>query len=125
MKQPNECRPIERIEFCAKYDPQLNVSKCIECDSTHYILDQGGVRSCVARIVSVNKTNCDLQISADVCACKDAYVINPNTQVCLKKPDFCIDATVVNEVIQCTTCDRTKAYLDGTTCKIGTLPYCQ
>ena len=68
--------------------------------------------------------NCDFKTDEDICLCKTNYVMHPNTKICLKKPDHCIDANVTGEVILCTSCDRKFAYLDVNECKIGTVAYC-
>lgn len=38
--------------------------------------------------------------------------MHPNTKICLRKPDNCIDANVQGENIICTSCDKKFAYLD-------------
>lgn len=50
--------------------------------------------------------------------------MHPTTKDCWKKPDFCENVAIVNEVKECSTCDRKKAYLSDKKCLIGTIPYC-
>lgn len=49
---------------------------------------------CVPRVNSLEKENCVLKHDEDICECQERYVMHPNTKICLKKPDNCLDATV-------------------------------
>lgn len=114
-----QCAEIEPIANCVAYDQSSTATICRQC-LDDYFLDMGG---CRLRNQSFRATNCVLALNADVCTCatgmylQSANNCQPLPQNCLYNPDLAAPTT-------CATCDPTVSYLDGTSCKLGSISNC-
>ena len=123
LKSAIECKDVTVVADCSKYDSNLNFSKCIECNATHYLSGSG---TCTLRTKTLSEmANCQsLSLSGNICGvCKDGFKLAASKIECLTIPSNCATTSEANGALTCTKCTD-KYYLSGGDCLQGTKENC-
>ena len=108
---------------CSKYDTNVNFSKCIECNETHYLSGSG---TCTLRIKTLSEiANClSLSLTGIFCGvCLEGFQLAASKIECFAIPANCANSTEANGALTCVTCTD-KYYLSNGDCLLGTKENC-
>ena len=124
----SNCKKVDTVEKCSKYNTTSTSTKCIKCSSTHYLSSD---KKCTERTKTSIENCSDLHVSKDSCGvCNSNYVgkgsVSSGYSACLKAITNCMTHSTSGSTAKCTACKQGYVIEDNQdTCVSGVIENCE
>ncbi len=118
LRSPYECKAVEEVTFCIEYITDVNITQCTRCENEYFLASDV---VCSPRVDSLSVSDCDLDLGSDTCNCQEGFKLDDalSPHRCIAKPPYCVDGDVNGNVVDCTDCDDSVSFRQGTICMEG------